>query len=56
MTDQEIKKNNDPILNSIFSQAKYKDYNEAHSKVIVSLGQNFNFFKDWIAFLNRLRN
>lgn len=45
---EEIKKNNDPILNSIFSQAKYKDYDKENSKVTVTLGQNFSFFKDII--------
>ncbi|MDR3646110.1 MAG: DNA polymerase III subunit gamma/tau [Candidatus Babeliales bacterium] len=59
---QEIKTYNDPILNSIFSQAKYQNYDIENSKVIVTLGQNFTFFKDiindnigiWTPILNKV--
>lgn len=59
---EEIKTNNDPILNSIFSQAKYKIYDKENSKVLITLGQNFTFFKSiiddniniWLPLLNKV--
>lgn len=59
---QEIKNNADPILNSIFSQANYKNYDKEIFKVTVTFGKNFTFFNDiinenatiWTPILNRV--
>jgi len=45
---EEIKKNNDPLLQSVFTQADFVGYDQATNQISISLSKKFIFFKELI--------